>query len=121
MESNWKELTNLIPDSRVKIWVSAATSIGEGQATPRKTATLAAVSAYSPVAVGGDRQLRIGAGGGLTLGCRGLGSPSPEITWLRNGAGVSRDNLHQPLPGGDLHITGKIKLIFSLKTYYFDY
>ena len=91
----------------MQVWVSATTTVSEGRTTPRVSATLTTTSSYPPVAVGGDHILRVGVGGGVTLGCRGLGSPSPDVKWSRNGEPVSRDHLHQPLPGGDLHITGK--------------
>ncbi|KAK4299474.1 hypothetical protein Pmani_028258 [Petrolisthes manimaculis] len=104
-EATWRELSGLTPGSRVQVWVTATTSGGEGISSPRLTALPSPKPSYSPVAVGGGRVWRVGAGSGVTLGCRGLGSPPPSISWTQEGLLVRSGQLTQLLPGGDLHLT----------------
>ncbi|KAG7154055.1 Down syndrome cell adhesion molecule-like protein 2-like 8, partial [Homarus americanus] len=104
-EATWRELTGLTPASRVQVWVTATTVAGEGNPSPRLAALPSPIATHSPVAVGGGRTWRVGAGAGVTLGCRGLGSPAPTISWTRAGIAVSSGQLTQLLPGGDLHLT----------------
>ncbi|XP_071543682.1 uncharacterized protein [Panulirus ornatus] len=104
-EATWRELTGLTPASRIQVWVTATTVAGEGNPSPRLTALPSPKPTHSPVAMGGGRTWRVGAGAGVTLGCRGLGTPSPTIGWTRAGAAVSSGHLTQLLPGGDLHLT----------------
>ncbi|KAK3861845.1 hypothetical protein Pcinc_032241 [Petrolisthes cinctipes] len=104
-EATWRELSGLTPASRVQVWVTATTAAGEGNSSPRLTALPAPKPSYSPVAVGGGRVWQVGAGSGVTLGCRGLGSPPPSISWTQDGVVVRSGQLTQLLPGGDLHLT----------------
>ncbi|XP_071537625.1 cell adhesion molecule Dscam1-like isoform X1 [Panulirus ornatus] len=104
-EATWRELNGLTPGSRVQVWVTATTVAGEGSQSPRLTALPTPTPRHTPVAVGGGGTWRVGAGSGITLGCRGLGSPPPTITWTKAGAAVSSNQLTQLLPGGDLHLS----------------
>nr|XP_045608775.1 Down syndrome cell adhesion molecule-like protein Dscam2 isoform X3 [Procambarus clarkii] len=105
-EATWREVNGLTPGSRVQVWVTAATVAGEGSQSPRLTALPIPTSSHPPIAVGGGRAWRVGAGSGVTLGCRGLGSPPPNISWTKgSSSSVSSEPLTQLLPGGDLHLT----------------
>lgn len=87
--------------------MTATTVAGEGSQSPRLTALPTPTPAHVPVAVGGGGSWRVGAGSGVTLGCRGLGSPPPAVTWTKAGTTVSSSQLTQLLPGGDLHLSGE--------------
>lgn len=63
------------------------------------------------MAVGGGRVWRVGVGSGVTLGCRGLGTPTPTVSWYKDGSPIITGPLTQLLPGGDLHLTGKLHYI----------
>ncbi|XP_050737483.1 cell adhesion molecule Dscam2-like isoform X2 [Eriocheir sinensis] len=104
-EATWRELSGLTTASRVQVWVTATTVAGEGNQSPRITAIPNPKPSYTPVAVGGGRLWQVGVGAGVTLGCRGLGSPTPTISWTRGGVTVTSGQLTQLLPGGDLHLT----------------
>ncbi|XP_069954396.1 cell adhesion molecule Dscam2 [Cherax quadricarinatus] len=104
-EATWRELTGLTPASRVQVWVTATTVAGEGSQSSRLTALPTSTSSHPPIAVGGGRWWRVGAGSGVTLGCRGLGSPPPNISWTKGSITISSDQVMQVLPGGDLHLT----------------
>ncbi|XP_045103222.1 Down syndrome cell adhesion molecule homolog isoform X1 [Portunus trituberculatus] len=104
-EATWRELSGLTPASRVQVWVTANTVAGEGTPSPRITAIPNPKPSYTPAAVGGGRTWHVGVGAGVTLGCRGLGSPSPTTSWMRGGVAVTSGQLMQLLPGGDLHLT----------------
>ncbi|KAK7074156.1 hypothetical protein SK128_006884 [Halocaridina rubra] len=106
-EATWKEIIGLTPGTRVQVWVTATTVAGEGNPSLRLTAVPAATSKYAPVAVGGGLMWRIGAGAGVTLGCRGLGSPPSTVSWTKGASTTISNGQHtQLLPGGDLHLTG---------------
>ncbi|XP_050737575.1 cell adhesion molecule Dscam2-like isoform X3 [Eriocheir sinensis] len=106
-EATWRELRGLTPSSRVQVWVTATTVAGEGTQSPRLTALPKATPSHAPIAVGGGgRVWRVGVGSGVTLGCRGLGSPSPTVSWTKGGSTLTSGPLMQLLPGGDLHLTG---------------
>lgn len=90
-----------------QVWVTATTVAGEGNPSPRVTALPNPKPSYPPVAVGGGRIWHVGVGAGVTLGCRGLGSPTPTTSWTRGGVTVASGQLMQLLPGGDLHLTGE--------------
>lgn len=90
-----------------QVWVTASTVAGEGSQSPRLTAILKPTPSYSPIAVGGGgRVWRVGVGSGVTLGCRGLGTPIPKVSWTKGGSTIGSGPLTQLLPGGDLHLTG---------------
>lgn len=97
----------------LQVWVTATTSAGEGISSPRLTALPSPKPGYSPVAVGGGRLWNVGAGSGVTLGCRGLGSPPPSISWTQEGILVRSGQLMQLLPGGDLHLTGESAVLVT--------
>ncbi|XP_071532405.1 cell adhesion molecule Dscam2-like [Panulirus ornatus] len=103
-EATWRELSGLTPGSRTQVWVTATTVAGEGSQSPRLTALPTPTPTHAPIAVGGGRSWRVGVGSGVTLGCRGLGSPPPTISWKKAGATISSSQLTQLLPGGDLHL-----------------
>ncbi|ROT76064.1 Down syndrome cell adhesion molecule-like protein [Penaeus vannamei] len=105
-ESTWRELRDLAPSSRIEVWVTATTAAGEGNPSPRLTALLKPTATHAPVALGGGRTWRVGAGAGVTLGCRGRGKPAPSIVWSRGGQTITSGQFTQLLPGGDLHLTG---------------
>lgn len=90
-----------------QVWVTATTVAGEGKPSARVTAIPNPKPSYTPVAVGGGRLWQVGVGAGVTLGCRGLGSPTPATSWTRGGVTVGSGQLTQLLPGGDLHLTGE--------------
>ncbi|XP_042226508.1 Down syndrome cell adhesion molecule-like protein Dscam2 isoform X2 [Homarus americanus] len=104
-EATWRELSNLTPASRVQVWVTATTVAGEGSQSPRLTALPTPTPTHTPIAVGGGRSWRVGAGSGVTLGCRGLGSPPPTISWTKGSSTITSSQFTQLLPGGDLHLT----------------
>ncbi|XP_071543543.1 uncharacterized protein [Panulirus ornatus] len=104
-EATWQEISSLTPASRVQVWVTATTLAGEGSQSPRLTAVPTPTPAHAPVAVGGGGSWRVGAGSGVTLGCRGLGSPPPAVTWTKAGTTITSNQLTQLLPGGDLHLS----------------
>ncbi|XP_042230764.1 Down syndrome cell adhesion molecule-like protein Dscam2 isoform X2 [Homarus americanus] len=105
-EATWRELNNLTPASRVQVWVTATTVAGEGSQSPRLIAVPTPTPTHAPIAVGGGRSWWVGAGSGVTLGCRGLGSPLPTISWRKGSSNTITSSQHtQLLPGGDLHLT----------------
>ncbi|XP_069169162.1 cell adhesion molecule Dscam2 isoform X2 [Procambarus clarkii] len=104
-EATWRELSGLIPASRVQVWVTATTVAGEGSQSPRLTALPTPTPTHTPVAVGGGRSWWVGSGSGVTLGCRGLGSPPPVISWMKDSVTLGSTHHTQLLPGGDLHLT----------------
>ncbi|XP_042208394.1 Down syndrome cell adhesion molecule-like protein Dscam2 isoform X1 [Homarus americanus] len=104
-EATWRELSGLTLASRVQVWVTATTVAGEGSQSPRLTALPTPTPTHAPFAVGGGRSWWVGAGSGVTLGCRGLGSPSPTLSWTKASATITNSQLTQLLPGGDLHLT----------------
>lgn len=87
--------------------MTATTAAGEGNPSPRLTALLKPTATHAPVALGGGRTWRVGAGAGVTLGCRGRGKPAPSIVWSRGGQTITSGQFTQLLPGGDLHLTGE--------------
>ena len=107
-EATWRELSGLTEASRIQVWVTATTVAGEGSQSPRLTAIPKPTPSYAPIVVGGaGRKWRVGVGSGVTLGCRGLGTPTPTVSWTKGGTTLSSGPLTQLLPGGDLHLTGE--------------
>ncbi|CAL4098573.1 unnamed protein product, partial [Meganyctiphanes norvegica] len=102
--ATWKQITGLTPGTRIQVWVSASTSAGEGAMSPRMSTVPGTTGNDKPVAVGGARAWRVTEGSGLTLPCRGLGSPVPKLLWRNNHGALHSNTNHQVLPGGDLHI-----------------
>lgn len=89
--------------------MSASTSAGEGPTSARVTLTPVDSTGHPPLTMGGGREWWVSRGGGLTLGCRGVGEPPPTITWAwSNGQtrGAVGGN-EKILPGGDLHVSSK--------------
>ncbi|KAK8389761.1 hypothetical protein O3P69_009037 [Scylla paramamosain] len=105
-EATWRELNGLTEASRIQVWVTATTVAGEGSQSPRLTAIPKPTPSFAPIAVGGaGRMWRVGVGSGVTLGCRGLGTPAPTVSWTKGGTTLTSGPLTQLLPGGDLHLT----------------
>lgn len=94
-----------------QVWVTASTAAGEGSQSPRLTAVPKPTPSHTPVAVGGGRVWRVGVGSGVTLGCRGLGTPTPTVSWYKDSSPIITGPLTQLLPGGDLHLTGKLHFL----------
>lgn len=105
--SEWRVVLQVTSSVSSQVWVTANTVAGEGTPSPRITAIPNPKPNYTPAAVGGGRTWHVGVGAGVTLGCRGLGSPSPSTSWTRGGVAVTSGQLMQLLPGGDLHLTGE--------------
>ncbi|KAK7015883.1 hypothetical protein SK128_009425 [Halocaridina rubra] len=109
-DATWRELSNLSPGVRVQIWLTATSVAGEGGPSPRLTAVPVHTPKYPPLAVGGGQLWRIGFGAGVTLGCRGIGTPVPVINWTKGtNQPIINGQFTQLLPGGDLHLTGMSK------------
>ncbi|KAK7081828.1 hypothetical protein SK128_021787 [Halocaridina rubra] len=106
-DATWKELTNLSPGVRVQLWVTATSVIGEGSPSPRLTVVPVPTHKYAPLAVGGGQVWQVGMGAGVTLGCRGIGTPLPVVSWTKGSTHhIINGQFTQLLPGGDLHLTG---------------
>ena len=97
--------------------MSASTSAGEGPPSNRITLTPKHSPTHPPLTLGGGREWWVTINGGVTLGCRRIGVPSPSVEWKRytldrNGvrkSGVKigpTSSKEQLLPGGDLHVSG---------------
>ncbi|KAF2350503.1 Fibronectin type III, partial [Trinorchestia longiramus] len=104
MNSNWRELTDLLTGVPVQVWVTASTSAGEGPPSPRITLTPTRTPTHPPLILGGGGEWWVTRGGGLTLGCRRVGEPAPIAEWDRDGGALGEGE--QLLPGGDVHLTG---------------
>ena len=69
-----------------QVWVTASTSAGEGQASPRVNTILRASPNAAPVALGASSTQHVPVGASLSLPCRAHGGPEPQ--WTLDGSPV---------------------------------
>ncbi|ROT77750.1 Down syndrome cell adhesion molecule isoform, partial [Penaeus vannamei] len=98
----WLEVTDLASNHLYEFWVTSATRVGEGPASPVVSATPSATVSSGIYSVGGE--VRAGRGTDVVLPCQHVGRPTPTLSWRRDNAPVTHDSRYEPQLDGGLLI-----------------
>ncbi|XP_037800321.1 Down syndrome cell adhesion molecule-like protein Dscam2 [Penaeus monodon] len=98
----WLEVTDLASNHLYEFWVTSATRVGEGPASPVVSATPSATVGSGIYSVGGE--VRAARGTDVVLSCQHVGRPTPTLSWRRDNAPVTHDSRYEPQLDGGLLI-----------------
>uniref|UniRef100_T1J836 Down syndrome cell adhesion molecule-like protein Dscam2 n=1 Tax=Strigamia maritima TaxID=126957 RepID=T1J836_STRMM len=91
-------------NQRYEFWVTASTSVGEGQSTHVVSVQLAGPPVAAKIAEF-DTQMVTSLGSDVSLSCWAIGIPLPDREWRSRGQSIEKNERIQWLPDGTLTIT----------------